>query len=328
MLNLYEPPEEYQHQSSIIKGRESAYNLWVRTTLPDKISKDSHIYLYGVYGSFVVYIDGQVIYKNIPGKTQSLQTYYPYQFHLIPIKEAYAGKKITFSNYSEHFFIGIKGKILFGPKRDLIVKLIYGDWDFIFIALLFLIFTFWSLVLSFKERNPLFISMTFFFFTNIILAIDFVKGKQLVFDSPEFWSYIQLIFSPLSVIAGFIFVEQLIGGNKVIRRTWQVMAIYLAFSLVFSKINPIFESAGAFALLPIAMTILLAVIIRLTFKGDPIAKILVSGFIIVFLLVLYDLSIRIGVVPWSQPVGHWGVMIFSLFVWRATFKIRGTLEKA
>lgn len=297
--------------------------LWLRIRLPHRIWRDPAVIIHNVQMVAEVYFDGQLIYRSGEFDPAHRYKFSIYRWHLIPINSDYAGKFLYFRIYSNNpEFLGLQ-HVYFGSQSGYIEHVfIAGDMSQLILGFVFASMGLISLIIFLVRRKTTQRHAATFSFGLLtisagLLLINGTQTKQLFFDVPVFWWYLNLFAILLFPVGVFAFAEQIFGrGPKsIIRRMWQIHLIYAVVAVLLDLINVsyFYVDTAPFGILFITnIAISMIYTTKRAIKGNLEARIFSAGFIIFGLCGLHDLLAVLDVFSTPTLLFQWGLLIFVI----------------
>ena len=307
-----------------IKIPQTVTTVWYRITLPHAKWANPSIYFSHIFArSLSIFVDDIKVYQRHRSWTQ-----YENRI-LIPLDRNYQGKTLIIQVESDKNRFGPRSEVLMGNHQDLLMKYMYDGLTNILMgcALIFfaLMMLFASVFLN-HERKKSWIALSLVIF---ILGVGETVYPNNLGPYISFMDQYSLAVSDASLFLFFpiltYFFEQLFGsGYKgLIRRLWQVQAIYSVFCLgllitnliLHYKIDSLYylfanEIAAAFC--AFQFLILVGTVITYAWRGDTDAKIFTAGFFLLGIISSYDIIKSMVVFENRFSFWKWGVLAFVI----------------
>jgi len=308
--------------------RNGRHLLFLKNTIPDENWEDPALLIdgRGILLTFRAYIDGDLIFKfgelnslgggNLSGITSQI----------IPIDKRHLGKTITFKVFSDYSNIGIRGRVFFGSKADLIQYVAKKDISRLVIGILMVLIGLLDFFSYRKEikgagNTPMFgvLALALGLYTINVTTI-----KDFIFYAPVFWFNVYIVAMTLIPVGTIGFVWQTFrprSGNF-LHRLWQFHILYAAIcQLVFllTLYSLLSISVGTLMLNSLRWLLILemAFIIFITVKDsirhkDNQARIYLWGFIPIIISGIHDSLVGLGKISSSFSYVPWAMMGFIL----------------
>ncbi|WP_232424202.1 GGDEF domain-containing protein [Imhoffiella purpurea] len=301
-------------------GRGSQTNVWFRATLPDGSWRDPVLYVFSVDLIVEVYLEGRRIYRFGHFGAQGEGRFEGWPWHMIPLPVDCAGKRVYFRVFSDYMDIGLWGRIrvmervdlLLGVVRSSIERLVIGGFSFL-IACLSLFFGFLS-----RERLS-FTTLALFSLASGCMVLSGSQINLLVIDRPLLWDYMGAIgYFTIPIAMAFLLDRWLRPMRApLVGLVWRFHLFYLVGALALSWTGmvsladtyPVFDACFA-----ISLALLLIPAVHVAVHGNNDQKAILAAHAILSLLLLLDMAVAHGLIPWVEVPVAWGALAFSLAV--------------
>lgn len=327
-LNLTQKaiPELDWHSFSFpkqLKNPQQNKILWLRVPLPNGNWKSPYLNLQGVPNILNAYLDKQPIYQQLLLNSKGEANYQDYQLPIIPLKPGFSGKILLFRVYVNNstVYLGLFERVSIGSQTALIKNLLQQVIDVV-LALFFILIGFIVATISFKRQEKK-AYLYFALLATLIGSYTLTRSDFIVFIFKSLWqlNYLESAVLYLIPVSACLLFEELFGsGYKlIVRRLWQVSLLYAIASLLLIAVNAVSRNEtihiAQFLLILSAATILINAI-KISWQGNPDAKLFMSGFIVITLCTINDVLIyRLGAnYFWHQNLYLWGTFIFILIL--------------
>jgi len=295
-------------------GRQGNW-LWLRLTLP-KVEDHDSLYLRGVDEHFAIYAQEQLRFQfgELPPQSKA----YPgFAWKMLTLSSADSGKSLYFRIYSEHRHIGIFGAPRIGTPSAHLQAMLYQELDQLVVGVL-LIFT-GLLVLLLFVRQPIrgYRLLCLFAVAMGLQLICRTEIKQLYLYAPVFWRWLEACALYVAVPAIGLFLNRMFVGP--LSRLWNLL---IGAQISFTALGLLLAALGLISLqqitqpfiwLILASMLLGLLVIVLGFrKHGPAGWLVFSGLLIFSAFNGYDLLGSLKWLPWSRPMGHWGLLVLMI----------------
>lgn len=281
-------------------GRNDTAFMWQKTRLPNANLRRPYLYVDVVQQNMQIFLDGKLIYTfgdlDSPG-----EVFLGYPWHMLPLPPDYAGKDLTFRIWSGHHNIGLQGSIFLGDE-DAILKhiVILPSQNTLVVAVITLFIGLIGFALySGRRANPEYLFFGLFAASIAIGMFASCPFSLLILHDSILWSWIELtmLFTAAPALVGLIDSLFTAGAWNILRRIWQIMAIYGAVALLAGAtgIIPFMNT-----LLPLQLMIVFAFIViiitisRKALQGQRDALTLIIGFTVLLFGICIDIIIALG----------------------------------
>lgn len=301
-------------------GRDGREQVWYRTLIPDTDWRDPVLYIFSVDLITEVYIDGQQIYHYGEFDAEGRGQFEGWPWHMITLPADMAGKPIYFRVFSNYLDIGLWGEVKLMERTALYQRILEGSLYNLAIGAFSLIVALLCLLFApFNRERLSLLSLALFSFSHAGLAISASQAKQLLFHHPLLWDYISagcyyIMPVALALLLRSWYLERY---PKLFNRLIAVFSLYFIAALGLSLIG-ITSLANTYPpfdmLFAICVPAMLLVVARHWPHATRDQRLLLLATSFMTLLLLLDMAVAHGVLPWGQvPVGI-GSLLFSLAV--------------
>lgn len=298
-------------------GRE---HVWYRLTLPEGEWQEPVLYIYSVDLIVQVWLDGENIYQYGTFDDQGRGHFQGWPWHAIPLPKDFEGKPIYFRIFSDYTDIGLWGEVsilerpaltLFIVKNSLEALVISG-----FSALIALLAMIFALLQTEKKS---FGSIALFSLSSAVLLLSDSQASQLVWNQPLMWDYLAAGSYYMLPVAMALLLEQWFSDHRPwpinlvwkLHLTYAVAAIGLALVGVFdlSSTFPVFD-----VLLLASLSTITVVVVRRFRRLRVEQQVILAAYGVFCCLLVVDMAVAHGFLPWGRVPVSWGTLIFSLAV--------------
>ena len=300
--------------------RNGQEHVWYRITLPEGEWQEPVLYIYSVDLIVQVWLDGKNIYQYGTFDVQGRGRFEGWPWHAIPLPENFEGKPVYFRIFSDYTDIGLWGEIsiverpaltLFIVKNSLEALVISG-----FSALIALLAMFFAMLQTEKKS---FGSIALFSLSSAILLLSESQASQLLWNVPLMWDYLAAGSYYMLPVAMALLLEQWFSDRRpwLINLVWKIHLAYAVASITLalsglvdlSSTYPLFD-----ALLLVSLATITIVVVE-RFRHLKIEQqIILAAYAVFCTLLVVDMAVAHGVLPWRRVPVSWGTLIFSLAV--------------
>jgi len=319
-----DPPDSDAWQSidfpSNPPDRNGQTNVWYRVNLPENTWWEPIIYIYSVDLITEVYLDGEKIYQYGTFDDQGQGSFEGWPWHIIPLPEAFDGKPVYFRVYSSYSDIGLWGEVKINSRQDQVLTLLVGSADALIASAFSLLIALLALFFAVIEaQRRTFASIGLFSLASGLMVIAESPASLLLGYHPVAWDYIAAsAYFTLPIAIGLL-LEQWLPSSRTrfIRYIWQVHLLYLVAALGMSFAGVIILPSAFYVFDHILLFTLTAFFVLVvpnirTVNGEQQA--IIATFAIYAILLVTDIAVAHGYVPWSQTPLSWGGLAFSVAI--------------
>ncbi|UYG01738.1 diguanylate cyclase [Halomonas sp. LR3S48] len=301
-------------------GREGHRHVWFRTTLPAGEWRDPVLYIYSIDLIAQAYLDTELIYQHGSFDDRGEGPFIGWPWHAISLPEDFAGRQLTFRVYSNYTDIGLWGEVRLMDRPEFFAMILNRSATDLavsaFCLLLALLAGSFALI---HRRRQTFAGIGLFSLASGVMILAETQASQLLLDKPLLWNYLAAAgYYALPVGIGLLLEPWFKSHHsRWIRRLWQfhlgylVLALALALSgaVNLSSTFPVYDLLLAFSL-PVLFA-LIAVHLR-QLNGEQ--RLIIAAYGLFGLLLLLDMAVAHGLLPWHRVPVSLGALGFSLAI--------------
>ncbi len=296
--------------------------MWARVEMPEGNWRNPVLYLPQVLIAFEAYVDTTLIYRHGRFESTPGLKYSAMLSHVVPLPPDVAGRTISCRIYSlDSDLIGLNVRhqpALVGQQQD-VVRYVFGrNIDTVILGSLFFFTGMVSLAIFLRRwRHRIWYLLSFAWLTGTI-GMFYIFSNSLVglLGVPPAFSYHVNMFAFAAFPVGmYMFLEQITGEHRVVRRLWQLHLAYLviatpldALNLVLMPTLQMFYSIGFL----MSIVVGLVVVFRSFAADNWKARLFGVGFLIFSVTGLHDLLVGMNVLPLVRWLSAWGMLAFIL----------------
>lgn len=301
-------------------GRDGQRHAWFRIILPAGEWRDPVLYVYSIDLIAQAFLDDVLIYQHGSFNERGEGPFVGWPWHMISLPEDFADRQLSFRVYSNYTDIGLWGEVRLMDRPDLFAMILQRSAADLavsaFCLLLALLATGFALV---QQRRRNFIGIALFSLASGIMILAETQASQFLLSKPLAWDYMAAGgYYALPVGIGLLLETWFSGRHKRwIRRLWQfhlgywLLAIGLALAGVvnLSSTFPVFD-----VLLAISLPLLFALLIGSLKRLGGEQRLIIAAYGVFGLLLLLDMSVAHGLLPWQRIPVSLGALLFSLVI--------------
>lgn len=315
-------PEQWQSIGfpSNPPGRDGREHVWFRVTLPDSQWQDPVLYIFSVDLIVQVWLDGEKIYQYGTFDEQGRGRFEGWPWHAIPLPADFDGKQAYFRVFSDYTDIGLWGEVSIMNRPDLTLFILRNSLEALviagFSALIALLAMIFALLQAEKKS---FGSIALFSLSSAVLLLAESQASQLLWNAPLVWDYLAAGSYYLLPVAMALLLEQWFSEHRpwLINLVWRVHLAYalaaiglaLAGVVDLSSTFPVFD-----ALLLASLATIMVVVVRRFRHLRVEQQVILAAYGVFCSLLVVDMAVAHGVLPWWRVPVSWGTLIFSLAV--------------
>ncbi|MDL0431814.1 diguanylate cyclase [Marinobacter sp. TBZ242] len=298
-------------------GRE---HVWYRVTLPEGEWQEPVLYIFSVDLIVQVWLDGEKVYQYGSFDDQGRGRFEGWPWHAVPLPEGFEGKRAYFRIFSDYTDIGLWGEVSIMDRPDLTLFILENSLKALviagFSALIALLAMIFALLQTEKKS---FGSIALFSLSSAVMLVAESQASQLLWNAPLVWDYLAAGSYYLLPVAMALLLEQWFSDRRprIINLVWKIHLIYavaaiglaLAGVVDLSSTFPVFDG-----ILLVSLTTI-AVVVARRFRDLRIEqRVILAAYGVFCTLLVVDMAVAHGVVPWWRVPVSWGTLIFSLAV--------------
>lgn len=317
--------------------RQGQQHAWYRITLPEGEWIDPVLYIYSIDLIAEVYLGSELIYHFGQFDEQGRGRFIGWPWHMIELPEGFANQLLHFRVYSDYTDIGLWGEVKIMERSDLLLFILKRSIAnlmvaafCIFIALLALAFV------PLQKDNRQFLYLAFFALASAGKLLGESQAVQLLLDAPLFRTYLTAaayfsmpIFIGLLLAAWFDDLNsrdsRLMRGTAYLHLTYLLVALGLSLAGVIhlSITYPVFDALFALTLL-----VLLFTISRNVRHLSHEQRLVMAAFGVFALLLLIDMAVAHGFLPWARIPLSLGALAFALVLVIISLRSYSAIQEA
>lgn len=306
--------------------RNGQVNVWFRTVLPEGTWNDPVLYITSMNLIGQIYLDDQLIYQYGAFDAQGHGDFAGWPWHMVDLPDDAAGKPLYLRVFSSYTNIGLWGEVQVMERIDVLKQVIRDSVQDLAVSAIVLVLALLATIFALisPERRG-FGAIALFAYASGFMLLAEAPARQLIADNALAWDILRAgSYFTLPVALGLLLSYWLEGAAKRwITRLWILHLAYLvtAIGLVhlgllnLSLTFPVFDVLLAVTL-PLMLLLALLRFPRLNLEQ----RLLVISFAFFGPLLLIDMLVAHGFLPWRTVPLSYGTLAFSLanaaiFLW-------------
>ena len=301
-------------------NREGREQVWFRVPLPAGDWQDPVLYIYSVDIIVQVYLDGQQIYQYGSFDADGRGVFEGWPWHAIPLPEGYQNQPLYFRVFSDYTDIGLWGEVALMSQSELVLYILENSLEALVIGGVALLFALLALVFApLQGDHKTLASLALFALAAAIMLVAESQASLLILYQPLLWDYLAAGSYYMLPVALALMLAQWLSDHRprLITLIWQCHLLYLVVALglaltglvALSSTFPVFDALLLVSL--VGMTLVLAQ--RYGDLSDE-QQLLVIAFGLFAGLLIADMAVAHGYLPWSRVPVSWGILAFLLAV--------------
>ncbi|MDR5865857.1 GGDEF domain-containing protein [Halomonas koreensis] len=300
--------------------RAGRRHAWFRVTLPEGPWRDPVLYVYSIDLIAEAYLGGERIYRHGTFDATGEGRFVGWPWHMIGLPEDFAGRRLYFRVYSDYTDIGLWGEVKLMERADLLGYILRHSAAALVVSGLCLLLALLAGAFALIRANRRgFAAIALFALAAGVMILAESQASQLLLNAPLLWDFLAAGgYFTLPVALGLL-LEHWFADHRprLIRRIWQGHLAYLALALGAAAAGwvnlsitfPVFDG-----LLVISLTILLAAIAPRLRRLDPLQRAILASYAVFGALLLVDMLVAHGLLPWVRVPVSAGALAFALAI--------------
>ena len=301
-------------------GRGGHKHAWFRITLPAGEWRDPVLYIYSVDLITQVWLEDERIYQYGHFDERGEGRFEGWPWHMINLPEDVAGKTLYFRVFSDYTDIGLWGEVKLMERIDLLHYILERSAGDLIVSAFLMLLAFLALIFALVQGNRRsFFGIGLFALAAGTMLLAETQASQLLLDHPLLWDYLAAIgYYTLPVAMGIMLEHWFVRQRPVLlRRVWQLHLGYLVIApgLALAGVVDLSSTFPPFDVLLLAslVTMFTTLIVRLgTLNAEQ--RLIITSYGIFALLLLIDMAVAHGVLPWRRVPLSAGALVFALTI--------------
>lgn len=301
-------------------GREGREHVWFRVTLPEGEWQEPVLYIFSVDLIVQVYLDGQQIYQYGQFDELGRGHFQGWPWHEIALPEGFEGKRLYFRVFSDYTDIGLWGEVSIMNRPDLILFVLDNSLEALIVAGFSALIGLLSLIFAtLQTEKKSFGSIALFAFSSAVMLVAESQASQLLWNAPLAWDYLGAGSYYLLPVAMALLLEQWFVDQRpwVINLVWKLHLLYFAAALGFAAAGVVNLSSTfpPFDVLFLVSLMTIGFMVTRRFRDLILEqRVILLTYGIFCALLVVDMAVAHGVLPWGRVPISWGTLLFGLSV--------------
>ena len=298
--------------------RNGNTNVWYRVTLPDGHWREPVLYIYSVDLIVQVWLDGENIYQYGHFDDKGQGEFEGWPWHSIPLPENFEGKTAYFRIFSDYTDIGLWGEVSIMERSALTLFMLENSMEALVIAMFSSLIAVLAIIFSiFQTQKRSFASIALFAISSAIMLVAESQASQLIWHAPLFWDYLAAGSYFMLPVAMALLLEQWFMDQqpRLINIIWKIHLAYFVGAMAMAGLGivdlsatfPVFD-----ALLLVSLTTITLLVVRWFRKLALRQQAILLAYGIFCTLLIVDMAVAHGLLPWARVPVSWGSLVFSL----------------
>ncbi|MGO2135335.1 GGDEF domain-containing protein [Marinobacter sp.] len=300
--------------------RNGRDQVWYRVTLPAGDFQEPVLYILSIDLITQVWLDGKNIYQYGTFDEEGRGKFEGWPWHKIALPEDYENKVLYFRVYSGYTDIGLWGEISIMDHSELMLHILKSSLKDLFVAGFSLLVAMLALIFSMLQggRKTL-SSIALFALASSVMLVAESQASLLIVPNALFWNYLAAGGYYLLPVALWLMLDQWLGDRRspATSLIWKLHLGYVVGSLSLALIGVV-ELSSTYPPFDVLLLLSFTAMGVLTvprlrfFSGEQ--KLLVLACCIFGALLVVDMAVAHGMLPWVEVPISIGLLVFSLSV--------------
>ena len=301
--------------------RQGAVHVWYRVTLPDGNWREPVLYIYSVDLIVQAWLDdGRKIYQYGHFDEQGQGAFEGWPWHAIPLPEGFQGKDVYFRIFSDYTDIGLWGEVAVMEQAELTLYVLKNSLKALvtagFSALIALLAIIFALL---QARKKSFASLALFAICSALMLVSESQARQLIVNAPLAWDFVAAGSYFMLPVAMTLLLEQWFEDQRtrLINLVWKIHLGYFVGALGLAAVGAI-DLSSTFppfdALLLVSLSAIAVQVVRRFRDLSLHQQVILLTYGLFSVLLILDMAVAHGVLPWWRVPVSWGALVFSLSV--------------
>lgn len=301
-------------------GRDGRDQVWYRVTLPAGDWQSPVLYIFSVDLIVQVWLDGENIYQYGTFDQDGRGRFEGWPWHEIVLPDGYQNKQIYFRVFSDYQDIGLWGEISIMDHAELVLYVLENSLEALFVAAFSLLIALLALIFSLLQGGKkTFSSIALFALASSIMLVAESQASLLIVPHALTWDYLAAGGYYLLPVALGLMLDQWLEDRRprAIRLIWKLHLGYLvgALGLALTGVVDLSSTFPPFdALLLVSLSVMgLLIVPRFrSLFGEQQVLVVACG--VFGALLVADMAVAHGFLPWGQVPVSLGLLFFALAV--------------
>ncbi|QOR38820.1 GGDEF domain-containing protein [Billgrantia diversa] len=300
--------------------RQGNQHVWFRITLPEGDWRDPILYIYSIDLIAQAYLDTELIYQHGLFDARGEGPFIGWPWHAISLPENFPGRQLTFRVYSNYTDIGLWGEVRLMDRPEFFAMIMNRSATDLMVSafclLLALLAGGFAVV---HQRRQTFFGIGLFSLASGVMILAETQASQLLLAIPLLWDYLAAAsYYALPVGIGLLLESWFSNHHsRWIRRLWQLHLGYLSLALGLA-LSGVINLSSTFppydALLAISLPVLFVLIATHLKQLNGEQRLIIAAYGLFALLLLLDMAVAHGLLPWQRIPVSLGALGFSLAI--------------
>ncbi|WP_203298893.1 GGDEF domain-containing protein [Marinobacter sediminum] len=301
-------------------GRNGQEHVWYRVTLPSGEWQEPVLYIFSVDIIFQVYLGDEKIYQYGTFHSDGRGSFEGWPWHAIPLPDNYSNEPIYFRVFSDYTDIGLWGEVAIMDYTDLVLYILKNSLKALIVAGFAALIAVLTLIFSLLQtEKKTFVCIALFAMSSGLMLVAESQASLLIIYQPLLWDYLAAGSYYMLPVALALMLEHWLSDHRpwLINRIWKLHLVYLVGAIGFS-LSGLVDLSSTFpvfdALFLITVTLLATVAVSRFRHLLREQRVLLLTYGVFCALLVADMAVAHGVLPWTRVPVSWGILVFLLAV--------------
>ncbi len=299
--------------------RNGQTQVWFRTVLPAVTMSEPVIYVTSIDINVEAFVGDKLIYRFGEFDDEGNGTFLGWPWHDMPLPNDFTGKPLYLKVYSDYTQIGLWGETKIQDRADMLLDVITSGLHELIVAAFSLLIAFIALVFAVFRGTQ----REFFYLGLFSLATaGTLIGENLAMQLLISWPLLKTYLAAISYFAMPIFIAMLLyywvddaKGGRLLKAVAILHQVYL-IAVVLLSVTGMINLATAYPLFDflfvISLLLMLTVTLRVSRQMNIVRQLVIGAFGLYAIILLADMLIAHGLIPWVNFPMAYGGLLFSL----------------
>lgn len=301
-------------------GRNGREHVWYRVTLPSGDWQEPVLYIFSVDLIFQVYLGGEKIYQYGTFDSDGRGAFEGWPWHAIALPEGFHDEPVYFRVFSDYTDIGLWGEVAVMDYADLVLYVLINSLEALVVAGFAALIAGLVLIFSLLQtEKKTFACIALFAMSAGLMLVAESQASLLISYQPLVWDYLAAGSYYMLPVALALMLEQWLAEHRpwFINWIWKLHLGYLVGALglaLLGLINlsstfPVFD--GLFL---VTVTCMATIAVRRFRHLVREQRLLLLTYGLFCGLLVADMAVAHGVLPWGRVPVSWGILAFLVAV--------------
>tara|TARA_R110000868_G_scaffold129716_2_gene338821 strand:- start:999 stop:3281 length:2283 start_codon:yes stop_codon:yes gene_type:complete len=301
-------------------GRNGRDQVWYRVTLPAGDWQNPVLYIFSADLIVQVWLDGENIYQYGTFDKEGRGRFEGWPWHEIALPHVYQNKLLYFRVFSDYTDIGLWGEVSIMDHSELVLYILENSLKALLVAAFSLLVAVLALIFSLLQGGrKTFSSIGLFALASSVMLVAESQASLLIAPYALLWDYLAAGSYFLLPVALGLMLDQWLEDrpSRAYSLIWKLHLCYVIGALGLALLGVVdlsstFPPFDALLLLSLSVMGVLTLPRLRSLTGEQQVLVLACG--IFSALLIADMAVAHGILPWSQVPVSMGLLFFVLAV--------------